>query len=84
MSDTPPAQSLSTILRAVTADEDTDIAFIIAGAINLYYDSLLRRGNRRHLVPDDIVALAQILQLLFAANGLEEDIAKMVGRPRRQ
>lgn len=83
MSEAPPTQSLSTILRAVSADEDTDIAFIIAGAINLYYDSLQRRGNRRHLIPDDVIALSQILQLLFAANGLEEDIAKMVGRPRR-
>ena len=83
MSEAPPTQSLSTILRAGSADEDTDIAFIIAGAINLYYDSLQRRGNRRHLIPDDVIALSQILQLLFAANGLEEDIAKMVGRPRR-
>lgn len=83
MTSETPAQSLTTILRAVTADEDTDIAFLCAGAINLYYDTLRRRGSRQHLGPEDIVAISQILQLLFAANGLEDDIKRMVGRPRR-
>lgn len=83
MSEAKPAQTLSTILRAVTADEDTDIAMLLAGTINLYYETLSRRGTRRHLGPEDIVAISQILQLLFAANGLEEDIKRMIGRPQR-
>lgn len=75
----PSATSLSSILSAVDDAQDTDIAFIIAGAINLYYQSLARRGNREHLGPDDIFAIAKILRTLFEANGLEQELRTLRG-----
>lgn len=76
-----PAQSLSSVLRAVASSEDTDLAFILAGTINLYHETLRRRGSRHLLGPEDIIAINSIIEILLAANGMEEELKRLAGRP---
>lgn len=77
-----PAEPLSTLLRRVSTtiqtENDADTAFIVAGALNLYYEAIARQGTRTHLIPQDIHNLMTILSLLLSASDVEADIRQFV------
>ena len=80
-----PEPTISSIISTPAESDDLDSCFIIAGAFNLYLESLKRRANRTHLGPDDIQRVFTICRILLTAADLEQGIAKFIpqGRPMR-
>jgi hypothetical protein len=75
---TPP---LSPLLTAVLDQEDSDVAFLLAGAINLYHEAIHRRANRQRLNGPDVEAILTIVRLLLAGGDMEQEFAKLRGKP---
>lgn len=75
---------LSTILRAVTDQEDTDLAFILAGVINLYVETIQRRGIKRHLDVNDIFQIGKMLDNLLGAGSMEQEMKRLTQQKREQ
>ena len=77
------APTLHDMLTSILSQEDLDTAYIVAGAINLYLDAMRKRDNRIHFGPQDAEGLLRIIQILLGVPGIEEDIARLYGKPQR-
>ena len=87
MSDTQTSlakPSLRDIFSAVGLAEDLDQAHIVAGAFNLYYDSIRRLGHRQALAADDILKICQLIEVLLAVGDLDEGLRSIAGKLRRE
>lgn len=81
MTEAPP---LSQALRNVSASEDHDLATVVAGAINLYFDSMQRISTRRHLTGDDVFRISQMLETLLSSSDMEAGMKQVLrGPPKR-
>jgi hypothetical protein len=84
MTEASVAPTLHDMLASILSQEDLDTAYIVAGAINLYYEAMSRRDNRRRFGPQDAQGLLSIIHTLTAVPGIEQDIAQLYGRPTRK
>lgn len=77
--------SISDLLHAVDSSENDDEIILIAGAFNLYYQSISKLGGRKHLGSDDIRKLFAICRSLLDASRVEQEVTKFApaGRPQR-
>ena len=87
MSDTQTSlakPSLRDIFSAIGLAEDLDQAHIIAGAFNLYYESIRRLGRRQLLAADDVLKICQLIEVLLAVGDLDEGLRSIAGKLRRE
>ena len=77
--------SISDLLSAATSSENEDEVIILAGAFNLYYQSISKLGGRKHLTSDDIRKLFSICRSLLDASRVEQEVRQFApqGRPQR-
>ena len=74
---------LSELLHAVDTAHDLDQAYIIAGAMNLYTESIRRRASRSLLGPEDVFSLFSIIRTLLTAGDLEQQVREVAKRNLR-
>ena len=77
---TGPVKPLRDILAAVSDNTDLDSAHIIAGAFNLYSESLRRTGRRQHLAAEDIFKIFSMVDLLLGAGDLDAGMKAIAGQ----
>ena len=80
----PAKPSLRDIFSAVGLAEDLDQAHIIAGAFNLYYESIRRLGRRQLLAADDVLKICQLIEVLLGAGEMEEGLRSIAGKINAQ
>jgi hypothetical protein len=84
MSEDRTIRSMIEILQNIHLAEDSDSAYIIACTLNLYHENLRRCHGRVLLIPDDVVNVFKILDMLlvppvpqaqtFGANGRDRKL----------
>ena len=76
--------SISDLLASATAAENDDELLIIAGAFNLYYESIRRLGRRQLLAADDVLKICQLIEVLLGAGEMEEGLRSIAGKLNAQ
>lgn len=78
--------SIQEVIKSLSASEEDDTAFIVAGAINLYSESMRRRVGRILYGPEDVRGLFGILSVLLSTseNAVKNDLAKVTSPARRK
>ena len=71
------------ILANISLAEDADSAYIIACTFNLYHENLRRCHNRVLLIPDDVVNLFKILDMLLVPPVPQAQSFGVNGRDRK-
>lgn len=84
MPDPEPEIPLSSLLRSIVEQEDFDTAHCIAGAMNLYYDTIRKRSNRTVIGPEDVFRLLNIIRMYLAASDIEQGMARIAGAPTKR
>lgn len=83
----PPMESKSTtdILRSLIAEDNYNTLTIMAEALNLYTFSISksRVGADRHWTADDVARFLNITLMYLSIGEVENQLAKMSGRPQR-
>lgn len=65
MNETIKPPTIQEMLRTLNQADDSDALFVIACAVNIYIESLVRIHNRRLLTGEDVKALFSISDLLL-------------------
>lgn len=78
----PVERPLREVLAAVAASDDLDQAHIIAGAINLYTESIRRLGRRQMLAAEDVFKIFQMVETLLGAAELDQGLRQLVAKGR--
>lgn len=65
MTEHAPIRNMIEILQNIHLAEDNDSAYIIACTLNLYHENLRRCHGRILLIPDDVVNIFKILDMLL-------------------
>ena len=78
----PVERPLREILSSISASEDLDQAHIIAGAINLYSESIRRLGRRQMLAAEDVFKIFQMVETLLGAGEMDQGLRQLVTKGR--
>ena len=78
----PADRPLREILSAINDAGDLDQAHIIAGAINLYSESIRRLGRRQMLAAEDIFKIFQMVETLLGAGEMDQGLRQLVTKGR--
>lgn len=75
ISDLSKQPSLLDILKTLNSGAEDDVAYVIAGAFNLYAESRRRLFNQVLLTPNDIKAVLSVVDLMLTDRSQENNFA---------
>ncbi len=84
MSETDSIPSITELLKSVDAGIQADDLFIMAGALNLYLDSMSKLAGRSLIGPEDMKHILQIWNLYRMVAAVENNVAQLSGAPQRK
>lgn len=84
MSDETPIPSITELLKSVDAGIQADDLFIMAGALNLYLDSMSKLAGRNLVGPEDMKHILNIWNLYRMVAVVENNVAQLTGAPKQR